>query len=49
VEIQLYSGNTSGVFNIDVFDETLQQLKFAEFKKIDHDKGALKILVVLLF
>ncbi len=41
VEILLVnSGNASGVFNIDVYDEYMEQLKFAEFKKIDRGRGA---------
>ena len=50
VEILLVnSGNASGVFNIDVYDEYMEQLKFAEFKKIDRGRGAVGWLVVVLF
>ena len=39
VEIVVYSGNVSGVFKIDM-SVASKQLKFAEFKKFDHSRGA---------
>lgn len=40
VEIVVYSGNVSGVFKVDISVDS-KQLKFAEFKKFDHSRGAL--------
>ena len=40
VEILVYSGNASGLFEMDI-NVNSGQLKFAKFKKFDHSRGGL--------
>ena len=41
VEVKVYSGKAGGLFSIDVLDENREPLKFAEFRKTDHGRGAI--------